>query len=114
MTLDSFKSLKNGCLKLVFETQDVKSDDGTIPAILAYIDKSVQVFIITSTEKIKEEDIPILDAPVKKDVKSKSKLLRDRLYVFWTKSGEPNFEIFYDKNMDKIIGWTQDKINKYE
>jgi len=111
MILESYKSLKDKSIKLIFETQEVNEfTKDIISEIITLQGKFLQVAIIDREQPIEANEIPQI--PLNSSVtapKSGSKQVRDRLYILWSKTGKTGiFEDYYKK----YINFQLDKIQK--
>ena len=102
--LDSFRSLKDKTLKLVFETNE------PTPEQLKDIAGILQSFgyLAFSKDNFKQEQINILEntkCEYEDKSKSKSNRLRSVLYIYWKQEnkGYDVFDDFYNYHMEKFI-----------
>lgn len=100
--LESISTLKDGTIKLVFETQELKPVDvGTLFSYrkgigyLAYKPELFQEDQIKLIEKLKVEEF---------ETKSQSKRMRDILYRLWEQNnqGYEDFNLFYQYRMNHL------------
>ncbi len=116
MTLESFKSLKDKSMKLVFETLEVSDHNKeVISQIITLQNKYLQVAIIERDEPLKESEVPEIKMNSKKPQKSLSQQLRARLYIYWDKSSKKSqhasFETYYEAYMNIKLGKIQEMID---
>lgn len=106
--LEGYRSLKDGSLKLTFETQDVTLNEGDITQLLGSVGQYGMLGFKVGENRIQEGEIsdiqPVLSLPNPKQVskdKSPSKELRSALYVYYEKTGiEGDFDTFYERSME--------------
>lgn len=110
--LESFKTLKDKTLKVVFETNELTPDE------IAEISRHIQSFgfLAFKKNKFKTEQIHLLDeAKIEYEDRRKtpSKRLRDVLFVAWkqNKQGYEDFEDYYRYQMDGFINHIKSKLD---
>ena len=113
--LDTFSSLKDKTLKLVFHSNELT------PEQLLGVVKNVQQFgfLAFKKESFKEVEIDVtknLDTEYQSKGKSNSQRLRSVLYVMFQQNdigmnGYKDFNEFYDSEMNKIIEHYKNKLD---
>jgi hypothetical protein len=111
--LSGFRSLKDKSLTLTFETQEPTEEQFT------QIGKNSQKegYLVFSGTKLTDEQLDEIDK-AKNDLydsnKTKSKRLRNALYIWFDQTKEVNkfrdFTEFYDYQMEQIINNVKDKL----
>ena len=111
-TLDSFRSLKDKTLKLVFETQE------PTPKQLGDLASNLQQFgyLAFNRDDFKQEQIDVLKnikCEYDDKTKSKSQRLRSHLFVYWKQDnkGYEMFDDFYNYHMEKFIKHISSKLD---
>ena len=111
--LDTFSSLKDKTLKLVFHSNELTPDQ------LLGVVKNVQKFgfLAFKEESFKTSEIDViknLDTEYQSKEKSKSKRLRNVLFVLYEQDnkGYKTFTEYYDFNMETLINHYKNKIDE--
>lgn len=106
--LESHKSLKDGTIKLVFETQDISAYGESIGQILSGVGQYGMLGFKLGEKPLSEDEIShlgsVLSLPNPKQVskdKSPSNKLRNALFVYFSKSMiDGDFERFYEQSIE--------------
>lgn len=110
-TVEKITTLKDGGLKIVFDTQEASIEQGgewmgvrnKFGWLIFAGDQAAEVFIPDDPPKEFNEE------------KSQSQLLRAVLYVWWEKIHPGvDFNTFYRSKMETLRGWIKDKIRALE
>ena len=104
-TLEGTTPLKDGGMSLRFHTQELTDEEKLV------IINLFQTFgyILFCANQFNDSDIPKDDAS--DNTKKPSQRLRAIMYVFWKQQGmKGEFEQFYNKKMEYIIGQFRDKL----
>ena len=105
--LSGVSTRKDGGLGIRFTSQELSIEEKL--QIMEYAGKFG--WLLFSPAKFTEQDIP--DEQPEKDVKSHAKRLRSTLYVLWEqKSNEPDFDNYYGRQMEKIIGKVKEQLDE--
>ena len=108
--VDGVKTLKNNTLKISLETQDISMFTPEEIAELFRLNEKT-VWVALKEQPVKVEELDIKPAPKEKNEKTPSERLRSVIYVYWEQNGKPDdFDTFYKKQMEKIIGFVKDKL----
>lgn len=107
--LDKLTTLKDNSLKLVFHTNEVSPSDA---AALMMMSNSFG-YLLFAPSRHREVSIPDLPgATAAPGKKSQSQRLRASLYRLWESKGQSgDFETFYKRRMEHLIGWVQEQID---
>lgn len=108
--IDQIKTLKDGSLKLTLETAELP--DEVMTELFSYRNK--QVYCALKDTELKPDELDIKEMPVefKSNKKSKSKLLKSVLYVYWEQNKPTqDFNSFYNRKMDEFINLVKDKLS---
>jgi hypothetical protein len=101
--LDSHRSLKDGSIKLIFETQDITLNQDTITQILGSLGKYGYLAFQPGENPVSDAVFRAVEAPQREKTPEKvlghqkpSKRLRSAIYVLWEKKGKTvSFDDYY-------------------
>ena len=102
--LESLNTLKDGTIKLVFETQELRPADVGIlfsyHQSLGFLAFNPQTFDKNQVELIEKLEVKELD-----NEKSSAKRMRNTLFRLWeeNKNGYDDFNLFYKYRMNNLI-----------
>ena len=106
--LDKLTTLKDGSLKLTFETQELQA--ASAANLMGMCNKLGWLVYAPN----KQDQIFVPDEPPKefKNEKSHSQRLRAVQFVLWKQlGGKGEFESYYRANMEKVISWFREKLD---
>ena len=110
--LESFASLKDGTLKLVFSTNELT------PEQLTGVAQNTQKFgfLAFKQDDFKQKEVDLLDnleSDFESKGKSKSQRLRNVLYRSWEQDnlGYDDFQLYYNFRLEKLITYLKDKLD---
>jgi len=108
--LESITTRKDGTLKLIFGTQEIK-DHSSIANLFSLV--HAYGYCLFSPQKIKEEDVKIPEfVPEFKSDKTPSQRLRSCLYVLYEQQKpDIDFDSWYKQKMEKIIEFVKEKLD---
>lgn len=105
--LGGVSTLKDGSLSMRFQTQELSVAEKV--GVMEYVQKFG--WLIFSPVEITGEDIPTKDPEI--EGKTPGQRLRTLLYILWKqKSQEPDFESYYRRQMEKIIGSVKERLDQ--
>jgi hypothetical protein len=109
--IDSFRSLKDKTIKITLETQEPTPEQFLK---LAELNQKFGYFLFKSDE-FNEDEIKIaesLESDFKENKKSKSKILRNVLYLNYKQNnqGYKEFDTYYKKHLEDIIKHFKNKL----
>jgi hypothetical protein len=108
--IDGVRTLKNKCLKIGLETQDITSFTPEELGHLFLLEEK-QIWVAFKETPVKQDDLDIKEVKMN-DGRTPGQRLRSVLYVFWEKNKPTdNFETFYASQMERIINWIKDKLD---
>lgn len=113
--LDKASTMKDRSVKLIFETQELNSDD--CAKLFALRQQMGWLVFASADESDADMEQLIPDEPPKefKDDKSPSQRMRSVLFVWWTQLGSVgNFETFYRDKIEVMINWVKEKLDGQE
>lgn len=101
--LDTISTLKDGTIKLVYETQELKPDK--VGELFGY--RSQVGYLVFKPETFTNEEIELIENLKASDYegnKSPSKRMRDILFRLWEqdKSGYDDFNLYYQYRMNNL------------
>jgi hypothetical protein len=103
--LDGIKTMSDGTLKLAFALNEVNKEVG---AEIITMHREFGWLLFSPTPEISAPEEPPVELDVKK---TPGQRLRSVLYILWEQTGKnDDFETFYRKKMEMIIGWVKDKL----
>lgn len=117
MILQTYSGLKDGSVKLVFETLEAGIIKDQLTELLTLQGKYLQIAIIEQEQEIEEKQIPVLPEPTiaLPKPKSNSQMIRDHLYILWEKKKPGmSFDSYYDKYAKYQRDSLQKEIDKYD
>lgn len=108
--VDKVSTLKDGTLKITFETQELEAE--MMSEVFSYANKLVYIGI-NGSQKFDIDKLNVKEMPVEfSGQKSQSQRLRSVLYVYWEKNKPTkDFETFYKRKTDEFIELVKDKID---
>ena len=111
--LETITTLKDGTIKLVFETNELRPSD---VGVLFSMRKSLG-YLAFKSETFSEEQINLVETLKCDDFddnKSPSKRMRNVLYRLWQQDnyGYDDFNVFYIYRMNNLIGILKNEFNK--
>lgn len=104
--LDKITTLKDGSVKLVFETQELSAQMAA--NLLEQRNQQGWLIFAPSNSTVTVPDEP---PPEFKADKTPSQRLRAVLFVLWKQEGsKADFDAFYRGKMERMIDWVKDKL----
>jgi hypothetical protein len=109
--LDSLSTLKDGTIKLVFETQELTPEK--VGELFGYRNK--MGYLAFKPELFQKDEVEIFDklkADEFEGSKSPSQRMRNVFYVLWQKQpeGYADFNLYYQFRMNQIIEKLKEKL----
>ena len=101
-TINKIITMSDGGLRLYVDTQEISTDE---KALVFSLHKKLGWFVYKEAEIVEQDIIDIPDEMQEfKNEKSSSEILRNRLYVYYTKTfgKKEGFETWRRNEMDKI------------
>lgn len=103
VNLETISTLKDGTIKLVFETQELKPKD--VGILFSY--RNSLGYLSFKPETFSDEELKIIEGLKVEDFegnKSPSKRMRDILFRLWQQdnSGYDDFNLFYQYRMNNL------------
>jgi hypothetical protein len=103
--LESLATLKDGTIKLVFETQELRPAD--VGILFSY--RNSTGFLAFKPESFQKDQIEVIESLKGSEFegeKSKAKRMRNTLYKLWEEDnkGYDDFNLYYDYRMELLIG----------
>ena len=107
--VDGFKPMKDRSWKITFETRELTGEE-----VKTLADNfQGEGWLVYSPNEVGMSDIP--EGPADAGVKSPSTRLRDRLFIYWKRTGERgDFESFYRTKIEQFIEVISNKIPEEE
>lgn len=110
-SIDSVRPLKDGTMSLIFHTQELGDEEKLV--ILNLLGKFGWLLFKEDSKGFDDSDVPREDSGYGEN-KSPSQRLRAVIYVYWEqnkKEAFPDFEVYYRRQMEALIGQYKEKLS---
>ncbi len=105
--LDNISTRKDGSIKMVFETQEVTSEQG----VNLFSMRNKFGWLLFIPEEVEEIEVPKPPTKEFKEDKSPSQRLRSVLYVWWQQLGlNISFDDFYKQKVERFIEQIKERL----
>lgn len=110
-SIDSVRPLKDGTMSLIFHTQELSDEEKLI--VINLLGKFGWLLFKEDEKGFKDSDVPKEDSGYG-DTKSPAQRLRGVIFIFWEqnkKEAFPDFEVYYRRQMETLIGQYKEKLS---